>query len=196
LEDITSEGSEGGKQGKTYTAADKYTANDLRPRRNAGLGCPSEPEEADDEDDATHHHGRESLFGYDLLGFVELGCEDDFRLPCQGDASNEYADEDGDERQRTNTGAHPTISFKAERIRKEDQVENSVHQADVNGHDDQDGLSGHHLRRLQTVFLHQVTELDGILVELGVQGPVACLLTQASGLLLEDDGWEGFLECE
>ena len=86
-------------EGKTYAAADEDTADDLRPRRNAGLRSPGEPEESDDEDDAAYHHGREALFRDDFLCLDELGCEDDFGLPCQAEASSDHADEDGDERQ-------------------------------------------------------------------------------------------------
>ena len=181
---------------KTYAAADEDTGNDLRPRRNARLRCPGEPEETDDEDHAAHHHGRQSLFGDDFLCLDELGCEDGLRLPRQGDTSGDHAYKDGDERQRRHAKLDPPVSFETERVREEDQVQDTVHQTDVDGHDDEDRLLCHHLRRLQTVLAHQVTELNRVFVELGVQGPVARLLTQASGFLLEDNGREGFLECE
>jgi len=174
-DDIEPSANEGGGDGR-------YSPVDLRIR------CPAEPEESDDEKEATDQHWREAGFGH-RTSFV---CSDGAgvaRLIRKVDSHRkENANEKAQERERGDDGPHVSLLLEDNREDLEGQVKQAVDEGGVDCNAQDHWLCDQHLQRAADVFGYDVGDGDlGLLVRMPVT-IVAGVFAHALCFALEE-GW-------
>ena len=81
-------------------------------------------------------------------------------------------------------------------LRFEEEIEDAVDGGHVDGDEEEDRLQHEHGEGTQQVFRQDLADVDAVLVERGVDGPVACLEAEFLGAPLEDHRGEGLRDDE
>lgn len=149
---------------------------------------PAEPEQTDGEEDGGGDHGEQAFLGREAAVLLKLagesGLSDD---DDEGDA-DEDADQDAEEGQGGDTGVCPVADFhEGDGVGFEEEVEDAVDEAHVDGEEEEDGLEHEHGEGAEEVFEDEVFEGWGAFVELRMEGPVAGFFAESLCAALEED---------
>ncbi len=157
-------------------------------------GGPSEPEEADGEEGGADDHGDETLLG-DGLAAVLGHFSRVPRLGCVGYNAHGDDDTDGDGQEGEGADAEvpAALLLEGDGVGFEKEVEDAVDEGHVDGDEDEDGFGEEHFPGAVEVFLGDFGEVDGVLVDGGVDGPIFGFETAGGGAALEDDWGVGFV---
>ena len=171
---------------------DGYSGEHLRYPGNVWAAGPRKPEQAGGEDGAAEDHRREALFGYNFAVLLQFARKAGFRHDRDDDDAEDDADGDTEEGEGPHAGVPAALLLKADGVGFEEKVEHPVDGGQIDGDENEDGFHEEHGEGPEEVFRQDLSEVDLVLVDLGVDGPIAGLEPQFLGSSLEDHRGEGF----
>lgn len=161
------------------------------------LDSPAIEEEADGEDDtARHSHGRaQANFGSVTQALVLVSLDNVVGESAKSSDTDNHTDTGRKKSQADSSLVESVVVLEDERERRDEKVQNTVGDSNVESHKGDDGGSEEKLQRADDGKLELVRNL-GLGLKLAAEVLIASLLAQTLSLLLKKNRGEGLLHQE
>ncbi|KAI3482780.1 hypothetical protein L1887_54458 [Cichorium endivia] len=184
---------EDAEEAEEHAEADQASGHHGRPEADGRIRGPAEPEEGDHQTRSGEHDRVQALLGRHavhalLLELVGKACVLGVEVGDIERHGRTPAQEEWDEHDARDTCVEAMANGEDDRERLEEQVDHSIHERQVESHDEQHRFLSQHDERLEQGLVEAILPFDRDELDGGLVALVVGLLADPARLLEQDDG--------